>query len=368
MATNALLPLTLLLVLLGALVIVLLFRKPQLPPDVLVQNGAILEKLQKVEQIGAEFSGVKVELSKISERVSGVEQNHSHSTDTLTELSTMLTRTGATTDGLLQAAESIRAELSATKASVAEVQAITKNREAFEEKSAESLKRVEHILTGTQSKGAAGENIVDLAFAKLPAEWQIRNFSVGSKIVEFGIRLPNKLVLPIDSKWAGTAVFEEFLITQNAKERLAKKAQLQSTVSARASEVKKYIDPNVTTTFVLAAVPDPIFELCSELLPDLLKQNVVLVSYSMFIPYLLLVFHTSAKDFGKPDLKRLDAYLRTVDDSVKTLQSELEGRFSRALVMLDNSRAEMAAHLSKLNAGLVAVQIGSEALAEVAAR
>ena len=368
MATNALLPLSFLLFLLGALVIVLLLRKPQLPPDLLVQNGAILEKLQKVEQIAAEFSHVRVELSKISERVSGVEQNHSHSTDALTELSTMLTRTGVTTDGLLQAAESIRAELSSTKVSIAEVQAITKNREAFEEQSAESLKRVEHILTGTQTKGAAGENIVDLAFAKLPAEWQIRNFAVGSKIVEFAIRLPNNLVLPIDSKWAGTAVFEEFLATQNTKERLAKKAQLQSTVAARAGEIKKYIEPNVTTTFAIAAVPDPIFDLCSELLPGLLKQNVVLVSYSMFIPYLLLVFHTSAKNLGRTDLKRLDAYLRTVDDCVKTLQSELEGRFSRALVMLDNSRAEMAAHLSKLNAGLVAVQTSSEALVEVSAQ
>ena len=368
MARNAIWPIALLLLVVGALVIVLLLRRPQLPAELLVQNGAIVEKLQRVEQIAAEFSSVKLELGKISERVSGMEQNHSHATDALAQLSTTLTRTGAVTDGVLQAAESIRAELSATKASIAEVQAITKNREVFEERSAESLKRVEHILTGTQSKGAAGENIVDLAFARLPVEWQIRNFSVGSKIVEFGIRLPNNLVLPIDSKWAGTAVFEEFLTTQNTKERLAKKAQLQSTVVARASEIKKYIDPNLTTTFAIAAVPDPIFDPCSELLPDLLRQNVVVVSYSMFIPYLLLVFHTSAKNLGKPDLKRLDAYLRTVEDCVKTLQSELEGRFSRALVMLDNSRAEMAAHLSKLNAGVVAVQIGSEAVAEVTAQ
>ena len=221
---------------------------------------------------------------------------------------------------------------------------------------------MESILTGSQCKGAAGENILDVFFAKLPAEWQVRNFAVGSNIVEFGIRLPDGLVLPIDSKWAATAVHQEFLNASEGKDKAAKKQQLQATVARRAGEIRKYIDPNLTASFAIAVVPDPIFELCPELMPDLLQQNVLLLSHSLFMPYLLLVFHNTLKTLKTVDLKRLDGYLTTAQTSITSLQSELEGRFSRALVMLENSRQDMAAQLASLSGGMVALQVGSSAL------
>jgi DNA recombination protein RmuC len=70
----------------------------------------------------------------------------------------------------------------------------------------------------------------------------------------------------------------------------------------RAAEIKKYIDPNLTSNFGIAAVPDSVFELCSEILPDLIQLNVVLISYSMFQPYLLLVFQTTLKTLKTLDL------------------------------------------------------------------
>ena len=51
-----------------------------------------------------------------------------------------------------------------------------------------AIRRLETVIAGTQSKGAAGENILDVVFSKLPAEWQVRNFPVGNKSVEFGLR------------------------------------------------------------------------------------------------------------------------------------------------------------------------------------
>jgi len=218
------------------------------------------------------------------------------------------------------------------------------------------------VLAGSQSKGSAGENIVGMMFSKLPPEWQVRNFSVGNKVVEFGIRLPNGLVLPIDSKWAASGLLEEFVICEDLKERQKIKSQIQSVVLDRAAEIKKYIDPNLTSNFGIAAVPDSVFELCSEILPDLIQLNVVLISYSMFQPYLLLVFQTTLKTLKTLDLKKLDAYLLSTEESMKTLQEELEGRFSRALVMLDNSRADMSASLSKLRAGLAGLQVGARDL------
>jgi len=218
------------------------------------------------------------------------------------------------------------------------------------------------VLAGSQSKGSAGENIVGMMLSKLPPEWQVRNFNVGNKVVEFGIRLPNGLVLPIDSKWAASSLLEEFVICEDLKKRQKITSQIQSVVLDRAAEIKKYIDPNLTSNFGIAAVPDSVFELCSEILPDLIQLNVVLISYSMFQPYLLLVFQTTLKTLKTLDLKKLDAYLLSTEGSMETLQEELEGRFSRALVMLDNSRAEMSACLSKLRAGLAGLQVGARDL------
>jgi DNA recombination protein RmuC len=155
---------------------------------------------------------------------------------------------------------------------------------------------------------------------------------------------------------------EEFVICEDLKKRQKITSQIQSVVLDRAAEIKKYIDPNLTSNFGIAAVPDSVFELCSEILPDLIQLNVVLISYSMFQPYLLLVFQTTLKTLKTLDLKKLDAYLLSTEGSMETLQEELEGRFSRALVMLDNSRAEMSACLSKLRAGLAGLQVGARDL------
>jgi DNA recombination protein RmuC len=77
------------------------------------------------------------------------------------------------------------------------------------------------------------------------------------------------------------------------------------------------------------------------------------------VPYLLLVFQTILKTSQSIDMQRLDAYLRSADENIQTAQGELEGRFSRALTMLTNSRDELSVLLSKVRSGLTSVQISA---------
>ncbi len=240
-----------------------------------------------------------------------------------------------------------------------ELQAYARARHDLERQTAESIRRLEVVIAGTQTKGAAGENILELVFAKLPPEWQVRNFRVGNKTVEFGLRLPNNLLLPIDSKWPATNLLEEFAGCDDPSEQQRLKARIESVVLSKAREVKKYIDPNITVNFGVAAVPDAVYDLCSGVQADLFQSNVVLVSYSMFFPYLLLVFQTMLKTSQSIDLQRLDAYLRSAQDSVEALQDEIEGRFSKAITMLTNSRNDMSVHLSKVSSGLTSLQISA---------
>lgn len=263
------------------------------------------------------------------------------------------------TTSLYQVGKSLSDAIAKIQQELAILQASAKARQEIEQKTAESISRLETIIAGTQSKGSAGENIVELIFAKLPVEWQVRNFKVNGRIVEFGLKFPNNIVLPIDSKWAATDLLEQFMDSENPDEQQKLKAEIERAVIQKAKEVRKYIDPSITTTFGVAVVPDAIYELCVSIYPEIFRIGIVLVSYSMFVPYLLLVFHTILKSEQNIDLQKLDAYLQTAQSSLNDLQEEINGRFSRALTMLSNSRDDMQAHISSVNTSLTGVKVGA---------
>ena len=79
----------------------------------------------------------------------------------------------------------------------------------------------------------------------------------------------------------------------------------------------------------------------------------------MFIPYLLLVFQTILRSSQSVDLQKLDLYLQTTQESMKALQDEIEGRFSRAITMMGNSRDDMRVHISKINGSLTGLQVST---------
>ncbi len=293
-------------------------------------------------------------------RISTVEQNQSQTSQNINALETKLVETGTAAKSLVETTSAIRSGLEQARENLASIQAHAKARQDLERQTSESIRRLEGIIAGTQTKGVAGENIVEVVFAQLPSEWQVRDFKVGNKTVEFGLRLPNNLVLPIDSKWAATNLLEQFLATENLDEQQKLKSDIEKAVLAKAKEVRKYIDPNITVDFAVPAVPDAIYDLCARIQVEAFQINVVLVSYSMFVPYLLLVFQTILKTSQTVDVQRLNAYVQSVQSNIEALQDELEGRLSRAVIMMGNSRDEMRAHLSKISAGLTSLEVSAE--------
>ncbi|NIM05091.1 MAG: DNA recombination protein RmuC [Armatimonadetes bacterium] len=323
--------LVLLVIILLGVVIIALFRRSQ-GADVTLPLQNLTQTLQQ-DQI--QTAALIERIGALSERVTKIEQNQVLGTD------------------------SIREALSRAENDLTELQTYAKARREVEQRTADSIRRLEGIIAGTQTKGLAGENILETVFTKLPAEWQVRDFRVGDKVVEFGLRLPNNLVLPIDSKWAATNLLEQFVNCEDADMQQTLKKEIERAVVDKAKEVRKYIDPNLTVNWGVAAVPDAVYDLCSEVQAETLCANVALVSYSMFLPYLLLVFQTILKTAQQIDFQRLDAYLQSSQESISALQEELEGRVSRAITMLSNSRNDMSAHLSKLNSGITSLQIGA---------
>jgi DNA recombination protein RmuC len=288
-------------------------------------------------------------------RLSGLASLQLEVRETATRVQSMERNQGTVGQNLMQ----LHGELSQARINLSALQSDTTARATIERQTAESIRRLETIIAGTYSKGAAGENILDSVFSRLPPEWQVRDFRVGNKTVEFGLRLPNNRVLPIDSKWPATELLERFARSEDEVERRRLKDQIGVTVVAKAREVQKYLDPAWTLPFGVAAVPDAVYDLCGEVQVTCFEMNVVLVAYSMFIPYMLLVFQTVLKTSQNIDLEKLDAHLRAAESSVAALQSELEGRFSRAITMLANSKADMSAHASRIGSSLTSVHVGA---------
>ncbi len=314
---------------------------------------------QGVNQLGNELRG-------LTERIVSVEKNQfitnqgvgNFATSALSSISELKTLTA----NLSEATGAMRTDLSNTKSDLKELHAHIKSKQEIERQTADSIRRLETIIAGTQTKGLAGENVLELVFSKLPIEWQVRDFKIGGKSVEFALRLPNNLIMPIDSKWAATNLLEQFINSEDIQEQQRLKKDIENAVLAKAKEVKKYLDPSVTVNFGIAVIPDAVYDLCVGIQSETFQLNVVLVSYSMFVPYLLLVFQTTLKNGQSMDLQKLDAYLQTAQESINTLQDELDGRFSRAITMMNNSRDDMRAVLGKLSGSLTGLQIGTSSM------
>lgn len=343
-----------------------------------VQQGqtqivTVAEKVSHLEPITQTISNIQAELRGLAEKVAKVEQNQAIVNQGIGGLATGLAQTGATIaskigdaqqqsiNSLYQVSTGLAGELAKIQQELATLQASAKARQDIEQQTAESVRRLEAIIAGTQSKGSAGENIVEQILAQLPADWRVQDFRVNGKPVEFGLKLPNGLILPIDSKVVATNLLQQFIATSDPDEQQQLKKKIQTVVIQKAEEVMQYITPGVTVTFGVMVVPDAIYDLCIGIQTDVLQKNIVLVSYSMLVPYLLLVFKTMLETRQSIDLQKLDAYLQTAQGSIKALQEELDGRFSRAITMLNNSRDDMRAHISKASSSLTSLQIGTAA-------
>ena len=298
-------------------------------------------------------------LALIAERISGLERRQGDMENDSKTLASTLAQTQAATTNISKTAEALRTELASASKGVGELTALSKASRDLENRNTDSLRRLEAVIAGTQSRGAAGENIVQALFANLPSEWRVENFRVGNKQVEFGLRLPNDLILPIDSKWTAVNLIDELAKCTDPDEAQKIKTQIERAALAKAKEVKKYLDPGLTFGFGIAAVPDAVYDLCAGIQIDAYKDNVVLVSYSMFIPYLLLIFQTVLQASHEIDMDRLMAYLNDVQGNIEAIQEELEGRLSRAIVMLSNSKNDMSGQLIKVRGGLANIRVST---------
>jgi DNA recombination protein RmuC len=264
-----------------------------------------------------------------------------------------------------QAAE-LRERLTQTQSVVEGLRSALTARQPVEDEARASLRRLESVIAGSSTRGAAGENILEETLRALPPEMLQRNVWVGGKVVELALRLPGGKLLPIDSKWVSSAALEQLAEPGlDAPRRAQLTAQVEREVERRVREVSQYIDPATTSPFVLAVIPDAAYDVCRGAIVGAHQRHVMVVGYAMALPYLLTLYQLHLQFARSVDMEKLQSALIDVERHLDTLEGVLENKLQRAVTMLQNAYGEGKQVSARIRASTQSVQVTETAAEEI---
>lgn len=275
------------------------------------------------------------------------------------ELRSRLAAGGQTQD--LQAAE-LRERLAQTQSVVEGLRSALSARQPIEEEARASLKRLESVIAGSSTRGAAGEHILEEALRHLPPEMLQRNVWVGGKVVELALRLPGGKLLPMDSKWVSSLALEQLAEPGlDAARRAQLIGQVEREVERRVREVSQYIDPATTSPFALAVIPDAAYDVCRSAIVSAHRRHVMVVGYAMALPYLLTLYQLHMQFARSVDMEKLQSALIDIERQVDVLEGILENKVQRSLTVLQNAYTEGKQATAKIRSTAQSVQIAEHA-------
>ena len=275
------------------------------------------------------------------------------------ELKLRLAAGGQTQDS--HAAE-LRERLSQTQSALEGLRSAVSARQPIEDEARASLKRLESIIAGSSSRGAAGERILEEALRHLPPEMLQRNVWVAGKVVELALRLPGGKLLPMDSKWVSSPALEQLAEPGlDANRRAQLLATVEREVERRVREVSQYIDPATTTPFALAVIPDAAYDVCRSAIVTAHHRHVMVVGYAMALPYLLTLYQLHMQFARTVDMEKLQSALIDIERQVDVLDGILENKIQRSLTVLQNAYTEGRQATAKIRSSAQSAQVSERA-------
>jgi DNA recombination protein RmuC len=316
-------------------------------------NGLLLALLAAVAVLLALLAAALVRWRELSLGLAGLEELRRGQQTLRSELQqsreASLARLG-------EAAQGLRLQLGQAQRTLAELRGLEQGRAEQAARSADSLRRLEHVLAGSASRGAAGESLLREALLALPADLLLCDVPFGSRVVEFALRLPDGRLLPIDSKWPALAPLARLAQAEDEDERRRCVEQVRSELRTRAREMARYLDGERTLALALLAVPDAAYAAAPEARAEGYREGVLVVPYSLALPAALLVYRLASRFGLQGDGDRLGECLQRLGQALGQADEELEGRFSRGLVQLENGRDALRRHLGEARQALAGTQ------------
>jgi hypothetical protein len=243
-------------------------------------------------------------------------------------------------------------------ANIKELQAAESQRWSREDDAFGKLQSLAAVLLGSSTSGAVGERVVEQMIEALPPQWRVTDHRVNGKTVEFAVRLPDGLFLPIDSKVVAQTELGALDHEQDPARRAQLEREIQAKVLGKAGEVRKYVDAR-SVGFAIAAVPDSLYRLSGPILPRAYQEHrALLVPYSLLAPFVLMVYeqHHHA---GNLDTAQLGRLLSDTQRHLEGASGMVNGDLSSALVRLTNARDRLTRELASAASALEQLQASS---------
>lgn len=206
----------------------------------------------------------------------------------------------------------------------------------------------ENILSGSQSKGTLGEQFVAERLADLPHEWYDRKVTFAGGTVEFALRTPNKRWIPIDSQWTATDLLDKIEQVKSQSQRDTLRTAVHQAVNIRAREAMKYLDKERSLGFCIVAVPDSVFNLCVEMQANLASYSIVLVSYSLLVPYILLIVNQHLKTIQSTDTLHVSQILSRSVAEIELIQKYITKEVAPPLEIASRQQSQQFIQKQKI--------------------
>jgi DNA recombination protein RmuC len=244
-------------------------------------------------------------------------------------------------------AQDLQGRIALAQRALAEVKALEQARLSQLDRATDSLRRLELVVAGSTTRGAAGERVIGRAFAPLPADMLERNASFEGKTVEYALRLPGGRLLPVDSKWTGVAELEGLETADDPAQRRRLREHAAREVRLRAREMAKYLDHERTLGLAVLAVPDAVHAETIDVHGEAGRDGVLVVPYSQALALVLALYRLSARFAAAPEAAEAAPRLARLAELLQRLDEEVEGRLSRALVQAANARDALRGDLAE---------------------
>ncbi|MEZ4210633.1 MAG: DNA recombination protein RmuC [Patescibacteria group bacterium] len=212
-----------------------------------------------------------------------------------------------------------------------------------------ATKNIESVLRGSKSKGMAGENIIRELLKMFPQSMMVYDFKLGSKVVEFGIKLPDGRILPLDSKVVANEELAKLEETDDEEIRLKLITKIEQAVLRKAKEVSEYISPPITYERAIMAVPDAVHYLLKDSQFKAWRDyGVMILPYGLTVPYLLSFLDLQRKHSTHLDEERVKSFLEDLVLSLSKLDDILDNKIAKSNVMIGNAYSDSKQILTKI--------------------
>ncbi len=302
-----------------------------------LRGRASREDLTRALQTSPELAVVRTQLDNLTQTQAAMQQGLGALQDAVRVLETRLVETGS---GIK---DDLGRPLREAQRVIDEIRAVQESRSARDEELRQAIARIEAVVAGYGRRGEAGEQIIAAALKEFPAGMVEHGFRVNGKEVEFALVLPNGRRLPVDSKWAAAELLRKLAEKAPGPDYEELADEIERNLERRVREVKQYVSPPETLPWAIAAVPDAAYAVARRVHAQAYREGVLVIPYSLTVPYLLTVFQLYLQHAAAVDMERLAEALTQLERHLGDFDRTLENSVAKAVTMLQNAYAELKA-------------------------